>query len=279
MLASVTCGLVSRLLAEQFPQWTNLPVRAVEPGGVDNWTFRLGEALLVRLPSAEGYAAHVDKEQQWLPELAPLLPLPIPVPVGMGRPSLGYPFYWSAYRWSAYRWIEGGSADLVGEADLDLESMAVLLAGFLKALHQVDIPGASFLDRSKGLKKREGIPTPGAHNYFRGAHPSVYDAEARSSIEALSGIIDEDRALLVWEEAMATSWQGAPVWVHGDIAAGNLLVDEKGALVSVIDFGCMGVGDPACDLTIAWTLFEGKSRRVFKERLGLNTDTWARARG
>ena len=150
MLASVTCGLVSRLLAEQFPQWTDLPVRAVEPGGVDNWTFRLGEALLVRLPSAEGYAAQVDKEQQWLPELAPLLPLPIPVPVGMGRPSLGYPFYWSVYRW-----IEGVSADLVGEADLDLESMAVLLAGFLKALHQVDIPGASciFLRSIKRIKK------------------------------------------------------------------------------------------------------------------------------
>lgn len=259
MRISITPELVAQLIAEQFPEWANLPVQAVEPGGVDNRTFRLGEALLVRLPSAEGYAAQVEKEQRWLPVFAPELPLPIPLPVAMGRPSLGYPF-----SWSVYRWIGGESVDWVDVADLDLESMALALARFLKALHAIDTAGG---------------PAPGAHNYFRGAHPSVYDAQARSSIEALSPVIDKVQAMRVWEEAIASSWQGAPVWVHGDIAAGNLLVDEKGALVSVIDFGCMGVGDPACDLTIAWTLFAGESRKVFRDELGVDADTWARARG
>ena len=270
----ITSALVTQLVAEQFPQWAGLRVQAVEPGGVDNRTFRLGEALLVRLPSGEGYAAQVEKEQRWLPMLATELPLPIPEPVAQGKPSLGYPF-----PWSVYRWIDGVSANQVDASVLDKESIAVALARFLKVMHQIDTPGAVFPEKSDSLKNIVGFPNPGAHNYFRGAHPSVYDDEAREHIKMLGVRVDERKALAVWEEAMATSWQGVPVWVHGDVAAGNVLVDEKGELAAVIDFGCMGVGDPACDLTIAWTFFEGVSRTLFQEVLALDADTWARARG
>src|SRR5687768_9288639 len=85
-------ALVGRLIAAQFPQWADLPIAPVEPGGWDNRTFRLGEHMSVRLPSAARYAAQVEKEHRWLPRLAPLLPLPIPVPLAMGAPAVDYPW-------------------------------------------------------------------------------------------------------------------------------------------------------------------------------------------
>ena len=254
----ITTALVRQLLVEQFPQYAQLPIRPIKPGGVDNRMFRLGDAFVVRLPSAAGYAAQVEKENTWLPRLAPQLPIAIPQPVVMGRPSLGYPLHWSVYEW-----IEGSSADRIVLDDETLTFLALQLADFLKALHRIDA--------------QEG-PPPGVHNYHRGASVSVYDCEARQSIRMLGDVLNEDRALRVWERAIETRWKGAPVWVHGDVASGNLLVKD-GRLAAVIDFGCMGVGDPACDLIIAWTLFQGRSREVFQDALALDTATWARARG
>ncbi|CAN5424310.1 hypothetical protein BH10PSE19_BH10PSE19_04520 [soil metagenome] len=81
----------------------------------------------------------------------------------------------------------------------------------------------------------------------------------------------------IWEAALRTTWQNLPVWVHGDISLGNLLVEE-GQLKAVIDFGQLAVGDPACDLAIAWTFFQDKSRDIFRNNWALNTDTWVRGR-
>jgi aminoglycoside phosphotransferase (APT) family kinase protein len=247
--------LVQQLVATQFPQWKNLPIQAVEFSGWDNRTFRLGEKMSVRLPSAEGYAAQVEKEQRWLPKLAPLLPLPIPVPLAMGNPDKHYPWHWSIYGW-----IEGEPATL--ENITDLPEFARTLAQFLLALQQIDSMGG---------------PPPGGHNFFRGAPLNVYNLETRNAMIALSGEIDTDLATEVWETGLRTKWQGMPVWVHGDIAAGNLLVKE-GRLHAIIDFGCCAVGDPACDVTIAWTLFRGASREAFITALPLDSATWARAR-
>src|SRR3712207_4667561 len=95
----IDATLVRRLVAAQFPRWADLPIRPVEHDGWDNTTFRLGEDMSVRLPSAAPYAPQVEKEHRWLPKLAPLLPLPIPTPLAKGAPADVYPFPWSVYRW------------------------------------------------------------------------------------------------------------------------------------------------------------------------------------
>jgi aminoglycoside phosphotransferase (APT) family kinase protein len=252
----IDAGVVARLIAEQFPHWSHLPVVPVELSGWDNRTFRLGRDMSVRLPSAAGYVAQVEKEHRWLPRLAPHLPLPIPAPLAMGRPTGAYPF-----PWSIYRWIDGEPATTAPISDVT--EFAKTLAGFLAALQTIDA--------SDG-------PAAGAHNFFRGGPVSTYDSEARRAIDALAGEIDAGLATEVWETALASSWQSRPVWVHGDVASGNLLVRE-GRLAAVIDFGSSGVGDPACDLYIAWTFLEGEGREVFRAALPLDAQTWQRGRG
>jgi aminoglycoside phosphotransferase (APT) family kinase protein len=252
----VDAALVRRLVRSQFPEWGDLPVVPVEIDGWDNRTFHLGDDMTVRLPSAAGYAASVEKEQRFLPFLAPWLPLQVPVPLAKGVPGEGYPFHWSINRW-----LHGETA--ARERIADLSAFAATLAAFLTALQGVDA--------SDG-------PLAGPHSFFRGGSLATYDEETRRSIDALAGRIPEDRALAVWEAALSTTWSRDPVWFHGDVAAGNLLV-EDGRLVAVIDFGTSGVGDPACDLVIAWTMFSGASRETFRSALPLDPGTWARARG
>lgn len=252
----IDAALVRRLVAAQFPRWAQLPVTPVELDGWDNHTFRLGDNLSARLPSAQGYVAQVEKEHRWLPWLAPRLPLPIPSPVALGAPGSGY-----SWPWSIYRWIEG---DVAAVAPIeDLSRFAADLARFLAALQRIDPAGG---------------PEPGAHNFYRGGALEVYDSEARAAMAALDGRIDAGAAAAVWRRALASAWSGAPVWVHGDVSAGNLLVHD-GRLSAVIDFGCSAVGDPACDLVIAWTFLSGEGRAVFRSALALDEDTWARARG
>ncbi len=254
--AHIDAALVRRLIATQFPQWADLPVKPVEAGGWDNRTFHLGAHMTVRLPSAAAYAPQVEKEHRWLPKLAPLLPLPIPIPLAQGTPAKGYPF-----SWSVYRWLDGETAT-AGRIP-DLHRFATTLAEFLSVLYRIDPAGG---------------PQPGPHNFFRGGPLTVYDGETRQAIAALEGKIDTDAASAVWEAALTAAWHGPPVWFHGDIAAGNLLV-KNGRLSAVIDFGTSGVGDSSCDLTVAWTLFEGRSREAFRAALELDDATWARGRG
>jgi aminoglycoside phosphotransferase (APT) family kinase protein len=255
--ADITSELVSRLIAAQFPQWADLPVRPVDADGWDNATFRLGEHMSVRLPSSQSYVEQVDKEHHWLPILARHLPLPIPEPLAKGEPGCGFP-----RPWSVYRWIDGQTA-AVGQI-ADLSEFAADLSGFLAALYKVD--------PSDG-------PLPGTHNFFRGGSPAYYDPETRAALAALHGHIDTDLAAEVWEAALAARWDGLPVWFHGDAQPGNLLLDSSGRLSAVIDFGTSGIGDPACDTTIAWTFLSGDSQRLFKERLPVDDATWTRGRG
>jgi aminoglycoside phosphotransferase (APT) family kinase protein len=173
-----------------------------------------------------------------------------------GLPGEGYPF-----DWSVYRWIEGETA-AVGHID-NLVEFATVLADFLTALQRIDPAGG---------------PPPGRHNFFRGGPLTVYDAATRQAIAALDGRINADAATAAWEAALGATWGGAPVWFHGDVAADNLLV-EGGRLSAIIDFGTSGVGDPACDLAIAWTLLGGESRDAFRAVLLPDAATWARGRG
>jgi aminoglycoside phosphotransferase (APT) family kinase protein len=160
-----------------------------------------------------------------------------------------------------YRWLEGENATL--ERIADLSHFAISLAKFLLALQRIDATNG---------------PLAGAHNFFRGGPLMTYDAETRATIQELAGEVDKNAATRVWDAALETTWRGAPVWIHGDVAPGNLLVRD-GRLCAVIDFGCSSIGDPACDLVMAWTFFSSESREAFKATLGLDAATWARARG
>lgn len=248
--------LVRRLIAGQFPQWAGMPVQRYPSGGTVNAMYRLGDSMVVRLPLLKGGAMDVATEQQWLPRLAPWLPTAIPEVLGAGKPAEGYPWPWSVYRWLAGENPEPGA---LSEPVLLAED----LARFVAAMRTITLPGA-----------------PQA---YRGGQPALLDASTRAAIEALRDLpeegVDCDAATAVWEEALRTpGWDGRPVWLHADLMPGNLLVDD-GRLVSVIDFGCTGAGDPACDLFPAWNLLPAGAREVFRGALGVDDSAWSRGRG
>ena len=247
--------LVRRLISGRFPQWAGLAVERWPSGGTVNAMYRLGDDMVVRLPLVRGGAKDVSMEQEWLPRLAPHLPARIPEVLGAGEPAQGYPWPWSVYRWLAGEHPEAG---VLSEPVL----MAGDLAAFVAAMRSITLPGA-----------------PKAH---RGGPVASLDAETRAAIKELRGIpqedVDCDAAASIWEEALrAPGWDGPPVWLHADLMPGNVLIDD-GRLASVIDFGCIGVGDPACDLFPAWNLLPDDAREVFREALAVDDATWIRGR-
>jgi aminoglycoside phosphotransferase (APT) family kinase protein len=253
----IDVSLVRRLLATQFAQWSALPIEPVTPRGTDNALYRLGDDMVVRLPRRPRTAGPLAKERQWLPKLAPLLPLPVPLPLADGMPGEGYPF-----AWSVYRWLTGESATLARVDDSD--RLAGDLARFVAALQQIDSAGG---------------PAPGEDNFFRGEPLTRRDDATRGAIASLAGRIDADAATAAWAAALrAPPWDGPPVWVHGDLDARNLLVAD-GRLSAVIDWGCLGVGDPACDVMVAWKMLPAGARDGFRVGLAVGEATWARGRG
>lgn len=244
-------ALVRRLLG-QFPEWAALPLARVPSAGTDNALFRLGADKAVRLPRVAGSAGQVEKDRRWLPHLAPHLPLAVPVPLAVGEPAAGFPF-----TWGVYEWLDGSPATVDDLADP--VAAAREMAGFLHALRSVDPAGAPSCRRGRPL--------------------AVQDEGARAAITALAGELDPAAATAAWDAALgAADWTGPPTWLHGDLLPGNLLV-AQGELSAVIDFAMVGVGDPACDLMVAWTLFTGESRDAFRAAMGADDDAWARGRG
>jgi aminoglycoside phosphotransferase (APT) family kinase protein len=244
--------LVRRLVAAQFPEWSRLPVEPVEPRGTDNALFRLGDEVVARLPRTLRTEAALAGEREWLPRLAPELPLEVPRPLADGEPGEGYPF-----RWAVYSWLDGENA--TGRE----RSLAADLAGLVAALWRIDPAGG---------------PAPGPQNVFRGEPIRRRDGTVRSAIAKLGGAIDAERVTAAWEaDSGAPEWDGPPVWIHGDLDSRNLLARE-GRLSAVLDWGCVGVGDPACDVMVAWKLLTGQTRPLFRAALEVDDATWARAR-
>ncbi|MFJ6695805.1 aminoglycoside phosphotransferase family protein [Streptomyces sp. NPDC091272] len=252
--------MAARLLAEQFPAWAHLPLTLLEPAGSDNVIFRLGGAMTVRLPRGRWAAGQAAKEQRWLPLLAPELPLAVPVPLGLGRPSpeLGYP-----YEWSVTRWLEGEVA--TRDTPARYPSTAARLAEFLTALQSI-VPATAQL--------------PGPHPELAEEPLHERDQDTREAIAATAEVFDADAMTAVWEAALnAPARSAAPVWFHGDFHTGNLLTDAAGRPSAVIDFGGLGMGDPARDLMIAYTLLDASDRAAFRTALGTDDATWARGAG
>ena len=249
----ISTRLVRRLLAAQFPRWAAWPLEQAGPAGWDNVIYRLGSDLAVRLPRRAFGAAHVEREHRWLPLLAPRLPLPVPVPLAKGVPGEGYPWHWSVCRW-----LPGEIAAVAPAADLG--QAAAALAGFVSALRAVD-------------------PAGGPGSEFRGVPLAGRDANVRAAVAALRGVLDPAPVLAAWRAAVAAPvWQGPGVWMHGDLHPANLLTDH-GRLSAVLDFGLVAVGDPACDLMVAWTFLNAPARQTFRAALPADEAAWARGRG
>ena len=239
--------LVRRLLGRQFPEWVDLPIRRIEPSGTVNAIFRLGAGLSVRLPRREGPTQPGSKEFDWLPRLAPLLPVEIPVPVAQGHPTSEYPWFWEIHSW-----VDGNTLQV---EEIDAVRAARDLATLVAALHQVSPAGAP---------RGRGIPL----------------AERDKEIRYWLARFDGDPAVRVeWQRALAAPpWHGPPVWHHGDLDARNWLVRD-GRISGVIDWGSMGVGDPACDVMVAWKLHSPAARDAFRDAVRTDDATWERARG
>jgi aminoglycoside phosphotransferase (APT) family kinase protein len=249
---SVDAGTVRSLLAEQFPAWAHLAVVPVVPGGWDNRSFRVGDTLLARLPSGPGYAGQPPKEHRWLPYLGSHLRLPVPRVRGVGRPGTAYPM-----PWTVLGWLPGRPAD---EGVPDLAHLADDLAAFLADLWAVPTGDG---------------PPAGAHSAHRGGPLLVWDAETRGAAPRVLGPDQATAALELWEAALATRWSGPDRWLHGDVAPGNLLL-HGARLAAVIDWGCCAVGDPACDLAMAWTVLDERTRAHLRARVDVDDGTWLR---
>jgi aminoglycoside phosphotransferase (APT) family kinase protein len=243
---------VGRLVAGQFPELAGLPVRAVSSTGTVNAIYRLGDELYARLPLVPSRADDLAAESRWLAEVAGRLTLDVPEPVALGRPGDGYPS-----SWAIYRWLDGQPySDLVVG---DEQQAAADLARFVHELRAAEL----------------GASAPKA-----GRRPLCQlDEETREAIESARGVIDADAAAAAWGLALqAPAWDGERAWIHADLLRPNLLVRD-GRIAAVIDFGSFGAGDPAADVIPAWAVFGEPGRRAYREALGVDDGTWARARG
>ncbi len=244
--------LVRQLLATQFSHWANLPIVAASSAGTDNAIFRLGKDMAVRLPRIASAAPPIAKEFEWLPRLASQLPLAIPTPLAKGKPGASYP-----WPWYIFRWLDGDNA--VTSPIINFPQAATDLGNFIAAMQHIDTTDAPASRRGNPLAER--------------------DEDTRKAIAALQGDIDTKLATKAWEEALAAPvWHKPPVWIHGDLHAGNVLTQD-GNLSAVIDFGTSGTGDPACDLMAAWTLLSAETRDMFRKIVQADDATWARGRG
>jgi aminoglycoside phosphotransferase (APT) family kinase protein len=249
--------LVRRLLADQFPHWADLPVTAVPSSGTENAIYRLGDEMGVRLPYRPVKDEQLEKLDRWLPMLAPHLPLSVPEPRARGAPSREYPA-----SWSIVRWLDGEEA--TPDRLDDPLAAARTLAEFVRALVSIE--------------PTDG-PVPGNHNFWRGVPLAARDEVTRKRIRDSEGLVDTAAVLRAWEHDLrAPVWDGPATWLHCDLAPDNMLLNG-GRLSAVIDWGGLGVGDPAIELLPAWNLFRGASREAYRELLGFDDATWARGRG
>ncbi|MFI6699075.1 aminoglycoside phosphotransferase family protein [Streptomyces sp. NPDC050509] len=244
-------ALVRQLLTHQFPRWADMPIRAVRSAGTDNAIYRLGDEMAVRLPRIEDAVEQVEFEQGWLPRLAPFLPAAVPEPMVVGRPGNGYPF-----PWAISRWIDGSHPTDEGRDD---HRFARDLGDFVAALR--------------------GADTTGARQGYRAVSLCTRDASVREWTAKAADVVDAPAVLAAWEHALdQPEWDGPPLWTHGDLIPGNILVNA-GRLRAVIDFGTAGVGDPSCDAIAAWTLLTTETRQTFRAAGGFDDAAWARGRG
>lgn len=245
--------LVRRLIAGQFPDWASLPITPVKSSGTNNALFRLGNDLIIRLPRIPKAAGHIDRERTWLPVLAPHLSAQVPIPQGLGKPAHGFP-----WPWTVYSFLDGKNP--TENALEQPDAVAHDLSRFIIELRKVPIT-------NDAPKARRGKPL------------ATQDEQVLQALKDLADTIDVKLAAKIWKQCLdQEEWSKDPVWVHGDLMPGNLLV-KNGHLSGICDFEGVGVGDPACDLIPAWNLLTPESRQSFREQLNVDDATWERGKG
>jgi aminoglycoside phosphotransferase (APT) family kinase protein len=252
---NIDVQLVYELLKNQCPHWAKLPLKTIMSSGTDNALFRLGSKYVVRLPRLDGATENINKECEWLPKIAPFLKKPISEPVFKGQPDKSYPFLWTVTKWN-----KGNNPHF--EQEKEYELLAKDLAIFLNEFHAMKLPNGPF--------SRRGVPL----------NKPALDMETRKAIGELETEINIQSVTSLWDKlSNIPYWPNEPVWIHGDLLPGNILV-QNNRLCAVIDFSDVGIGDPACDLVIAWCLFNARSRNIFRENLvNIDNNTWERSRG
>ena len=247
-----TCRSCDVSSAGSFPSGRKLPIERVLSSGTDNALYRLGDELVVRLPRIDWATGQVEKDSTWLPRLAPLLPFAIPELLARGVPAEGYP-----WTWGVYRWLPGETPDV--DAIADPEALARDVGRFVVAVRSLQLEGGPAGSRAMPLATR--------------------DEATRAAIGELEGLLDTEAVAALWEEGLLVpEWTGPPQWTHGDLLRGNLLLAD-GRLTAVIDWSLLGVGDPACDLIVAWSVLPGEVRGVFRSVVDVDDATWLRGRG
>ncbi|WP_371169055.1 aminoglycoside phosphotransferase family protein [Aliiroseovarius sp. 2305UL8-7] len=251
----INTRLVRRLISQQFPNFSELPIQPVVKQGHDNRTFRLGERLSVRLPSTASYADAVQKEATVLTSIGRHFSIQVPEVCALGQPSDDFPL-----PWSIRRWLPGGTLE---------ETQIVNQASLARALGDILVELRSLPADTAFLA--------GRHSFFRGCHLKVYHDEVMMCLSRMDDALSRRRCLEIWNDGLKAAWSNPPVWFHGDLAVGNILINED-KISALIDFGICGVGDPSCDLAIAWTYFDADTRRIFKDSAKVDDGTWSRGR-
>lgn len=228
------------LIQSQCPQWQHLPIRPISSTSTSNTLFRLGDSLVIRLPE-RGDSAGILKEQTWLPFVAPHISLATPVPEYSGKPDIEF-----AQHWSVLKWLPG--ADLDQQPLINHQLAGQDLGQLYNELQ--DIPVTEH-------------PGNGKHNSFRGGPLAQLDKRVRACIEECGNRIDQRSVTFFWQRALDQPLAEKQRWIHADLHPTNLLAD-KDRLTAVIDFGLLGVGDPACDLMTAWTILDSQGRQTLQ---------------
>jgi aminoglycoside phosphotransferase (APT) family kinase protein len=244
--------LVRRLLASQYPRWAELSIERVASAGTDNAIYRLGDDLAVRLPRIHWAVDSVAKEQKWLPVLAPHLPLAVPLPVAAGEPEETFPYPWGVVQW---------------------------LPGELATLERLDDPVQTALDLAAFVRALQTIDSTDGPNHHRGLPVRLSGEMVRAGIADVRGEVDADAVTEAWNRVMAApDYDGPPVWFHGDLSYLNLLAQD-GKVTAVIDWGTCGIGDPAIETIVAWSLFPPDARQAYRDALDVDDATWERGKG
>jgi len=247
---------LQQALSQQLPHLAGLPIQRLGQSGTDNHIFRLGEHYCIRLPRHAEAAAQLKKEGDYLGHLQDL-PLATPQLIAQGQPFSGY-----THNWAVYTWIDG--TDLHRGTAIAPSTIAESLGSFLQALWACDATNG---------------PATGRQNNYRGTSLHQRDKLTRQAIHTLSDEFPEQNLLKIWETAYkANPHEGQPIWLHGDLHAANILAKD-GALVGIIDWGLMGIGDPAVDLMPAWSLMDQNTRAIFRDITNVSETTWLRGMG
>lgn len=246
--------LVRKLVDSQFPEWSRLPLSALNQVGTDNQIFRLGRDMCVRFPRV-AWAAQTAAREQALLERFQVVGLEVPRPLGLGEPALGYP-----WQWSVVSWVEGRALGMrqLTEAETNRLAEAIL------AIRRTPADATFHY---------------GNTNYGRGEPLAERNTLFQNAVERLADEYDVDTLRQVWSMCLeATSAQQTPVFLHGDLHGGNL-VERGGTLAGLIDWGLAGVGDGACDLSAAWCLCDSDVRPIFRNAMNANEADWLRGAG